>query len=383
MKVAILTFHRAHNYGAVLQCYALYRALSEKGIACDVLDYSPDYFEKMYHILPQNCSLKTSIMTYVCHILLRNMLKERAVNFDRFISEQIPLSVEMYKREEDLRALPYDAIIVGSDQVWHNKTALFDPVFFLSTKAFEGKKKYSYAASFGMDKLPPELTSEYKNRLQGYRMISVREESGVSILKDLIGVTPVVSCDPTLLLNTAMWKQIAGEKPLVEGDYIFLYYVKQPRAIRAYAKALSEKMKCKVICCSCVFSGGAMNKYEYLSGRADHRDGFITMNAISPDQFLNLILHSKYVLCSSFHATVFSIIFHKQFLSQTVWEGGTRNDRVENLLAFSGLSDRTINNSSANITEDIDWHSVDQNIDNMRDHALQYLEDIGFDLNKA
>ena len=87
MKVAILTFHRAHNYGAVLQCYALYRALSEKGISCDVLDYSPDYFYKMYNILPYKHSLKTSIGTYVCHILLRSMLEERVENFNRFISE--------------------------------------------------------------------------------------------------------------------------------------------------------------------------------------------------------------------------------------------------------------------------------------------------------
>ncbi len=383
MKVAILTFHRAHNYGAVLQCYALYRALSEKGISCDVLDYSPDYFYKMYNILPYKHSLKTSIGTYVCHILLRSMLEERVENFNRFISEYISLSAKTYNCEEDLTSIPYDAIIVGSDQVWNNKTALFDPVFFLSTKAFEVKRKYSYAASIGMDKIPPDLTAEYKNRLQGYRMISVREESGVSILKDLLHITPVVSCDPTLLLNTAMWKQIAGEKPLVEGDYIFLYYVKQPSAIRAYAKALSEKMKCKVICCSCMFSGGALKKYEFLSGKADRRDGFVTMNSISPDQFLNLILHAKFMLCSSFHATVFSIIFHKQFLSQTVWEGGKTNDRVKNLLAFSGLLDRIINNSSANITDSIDWQSVDQNIENMRENGLKYLEDISLDLNKA
>ena len=79
----------------------------------------------------------------------------------------------------------------------------------------------------------------------------------------------------------------------------------------------------------------------------------------------------------------FDAIVHKQFLSQTVWEGGKTNDRVKNLLAFSGLSDRTTNNSSANITDSIDWQSVDQNIENMRENGLKYLEDISLDLNKA
>ena len=383
MKVAILTFHRAHNYGAVLQCYALSKALSSAGIACEVLDYSPEYFYKMYNVFPPNHSPKTILTTYTCHILLRKMLKVRNENFERFISEKIPLSENTYYKGDDLVSIPYDAIIVGSDQVWHNKTAKFDPVFFLSIKAFEGKRKYSYAASFGMDKLPSELFGEYRARLKGYRMMSVREESGVSILEELLGLTPVVSCDPTILLNADMWHQIAGEKPLVKNDYIFLYYVKQPKTIREYAKTLSKKTKCRVICCSCMFSGGALKKYQYLSGKNDRRDGFLTMNFLSPDQFLNLILHSKYVLCSSFHATVFSIFFHKQFLSQTVWEDGKINDRVQNLLAYTGLLDRTINNSSAVITEKIDWKVVDQSVASMREYGLRYLDNIKKDLNNT
>jgi hypothetical protein len=73
--------------------------------------------------------------------------------------------------------------------------------------------------------------------------------------------------------------------------------VKQPEKIRAYAKKLSEQLNCKVICCSCVFSGGNVKKYNYMSGRADRIDGFRTANSISPDKFLNLILHAEYVLC--------------------------------------------------------------------------------------
>lgn len=358
------------------------KTVHDLGIDCDVLDYVPDYFDKMYHVYPEGGSVPFRLKTHITRVLLSGMLKERSANFERFVSQHLKLSKKMYHAQEEFDLSAYDAIITGSDQVWHPRTARFDPVYFLSGAAFADKKKYSYAASFGIDQLPTELETEYQKRLSGYRMISVRESSGVPIVEALTGSSPVVSCDPTFLLSTGDWQSIAGSEPLVKGDYIFLYYVKMPEEIRSYAKQLSKRLNCRVVCCSCLFPKSNSLKYHYLSGKADREDGFETRNAISPDQYLNLILHSKYVLTSSFHATVFSILFHKQFLSQVVWEDGSINDRVQNLLSLTGLSGRTINHLDS-LDEEIPWCEVDRSILEQRENGLSYLASVRDDMEKS
>lgn len=383
MKLAIVTFHRANNYGAVLQCYALNRAMLNKGIDCEVLDYAPGYFTRMYRVLPKKTLTKRGIKTLLCHVLLRKMLKARNEKFADFVSCRLKLSAKTFDTPDEADLTGYDAVITGSDQVWNPTAAEFDRIFFLYGKGFENLKKYSYAASFGLDKLPEHLTEEYQNRLNDYCRISVREKSAVPIVEALTGKAPVVSCDPTFLLSADDWKALAGEKPLVPGDYIFLYYVKQPKEIRAYAKKLAAQTKCRVICTSCYFTKVPGTLYRYMGGKADAEDGFETMNAVSPDEFLNLILHAKYVLCSSFHGTVFSILFEKRFLSQTVWGDGSKNDRVENLLALAGLSHRTISSPDAAIDTAEDWKAVGSRIDVLRNDGHQYLETIVTDDREA
>lgn len=378
MKIAIVTFHRAYNYGAVLQCYALQKTLQAIGVDCDVLDYAPSYFERMYNLLPERLLSKKGLKQAFVRTLMRKYLAERCRNFEKFLDEYLILSKDTYHTAEALEQaeLPYDALIAGSDQVWNDVCAKFDPVFFLYGKAFEGKKKYSYAASFGFSALPSERRDDYLERLKDYRMISVREKNGSDILEELLDKRSVVSCDPTFLHSSDEWKQIAGDKPLIAGNYIFLYHVKLPTAIRSYAAKLSEKTGCRVVCVSCHFHGSPKNIYSYQSGRLDKREGFQSCHSCSPAEFLNYILYAKYVLSSSFHGTVFSILFHKQFLSQTVWKNEKPNERVINLLKQLGLQERTINQAAADIDAPIDWDSVDSAADNMRQNGKQYLENL-------
>ena len=121
--------------------------------------------------------------------------------------------------------------------------------------------------------------------------------------------------------------------------------------------------------------------YDYMSGKIDEGPGFISYNTASPNEFLNLIKYAKYVLTSSFHGTVFSILFHKQFLTQTIWGDGSVNERVINLLDQVGLSKRSINNKTNDIDEVENWKLVDQMVSDMRSGGVQYLrtvlDDIG------
>lgn len=382
MKLAIVTFHRAYNYGAVLQCYALQKTLRSMDADCEVLDYAPVYFERMYKILPERLLSKKGLKRAIVRTLMQKKLAERCRNFENFLSGHLVLSKEKYTAAGELEnaKLPYDALIAGSDQVWNDICAKFDPVFFLYGKAFDDKRKYSYAASMGFAELPKELRDEYIKRLKDYRIISMREKTGADIVEELLDKRPVISCDPTFLCSSDEWKQLAGETPLISGDYIFLYHVKLPKEIRKYTAELSKKTGLRVICVSCHFHGAPKKVYSYQSGIADREEGFIPCHSCSPAEFLNYILHAKYVLSASFHGTVFSILFQKQFLSQTVWENGKPNDRVINLLEQLGLQDRTINRTSADIDIPIDWKAVEIAVEGMRKNGKQYLETLLSDI---
>ncbi len=379
-RIAIVTFHRAYNYGAVLQACALNRFLKDKAVLCDVLDYYPKYFHKMYHILPYRYFSANGNKTLVCHLLLFNVLSRRNRGFERFLRRNVSLSQNTYSSLNGV-CLPYDAYIAGSDQIWNTAAAKFDPAFFLSMNLFSNKAKYSYAASFGLKKIPNELKDAYLKRLDDFRMISVREESGVSIVEELIGRSPEVVCDPTFLLDTKIWDDICGDKKIIDGDYIFLYYVKQPTEIREFAMQLAKDKHCKVVCLSCYFVENNRLKYNFLSGKEDRSCGFLSVNSASPDEFVNLIKHAKYVLTSSFHGTVFSALYHKSFLSQTIWNDGSSNERVVNLLNKLGLLNQSINSKFPNIDNEINWDIVDNAVNKLRQDGSNYLCAVLNDIN--
>ena len=180
MKVGILTFQSAYNYGAVFQCYALNRAINEMGHKCETIDYQPHYFKEIYNIEKPFYWHHPPIKTWIKHLKVRRILKTRNENFEKFISEEIPLSEKRYYSHKDFdgTSLPYQLIISGSDQVWNDKCAFFDPVYFAYFDSSAAIRKVSYAASFGFGKIPDDLSSQYRERLCEYSHISVREKTG-------------------------------------------------------------------------------------------------------------------------------------------------------------------------------------------------------------
>ena len=209
MKTAIVTFVRAYNFGAVLQCYALQEAMRSVGIDTEVLDYYPEYFYRDYRLMVTTS--KSTIGRFIRHIvrfLTKGVIRRRIKSFESFIKVYIRLSEKQYRTGADFEMNPpdYDAYVVGSDQVWNQGLTNFDPVFFLMNDAMAGKKKYSYAASFGDSDIPDHLKAKYIEMLKGWDGYSVREESGAALLNQLIQEKVEVSCDPTLLLNADQWK---------------------------------------------------------------------------------------------------------------------------------------------------------------------------------
>lgn len=374
MKAAIMTFVRAYNYGAVLQSYALNKVINDNGVLCETIDYNPEYFYNLYNytymdkrrIVPFR-----PIKKWKGLLSVTKSIKVRNRSFEKFISKNIRLSEKQYKDNEELRELSnkYDVFFTGSDQVWNDKCAKFDPAFFLDFIDCE-EKKFSYAASFGFDKIPSELKDTYFQRLNGYNRYSVREDDGVKIIEDLLNKQATKCCDPTLLLDKNEWNKLTNDK-LFNTDYILVYYANCSDELMDYAYKLSKEKNMKVICFT-----SPLNHNDLLKDRYE-KYGFINMSISGPQEFVTLFKKAKYVVTSSFHGTVFSIIFEKKFVTVPKLGNGKKNNRSTDLLNSLQLSDRIGHDFNDNVVDnEIDWKSVGEKLEKIRENSLDYIKEI-------
>lgn len=371
MKIAITTFHRAYNYGAVLQCYALYHSLKTLGHKCYVLDYWPKYFYNQYYVHGDFSLTHPPVKTWINHLRINKVLNKRNKGFEEFLENYLQLyPVDIDDGRISLKNNTFDLFITGSDQVWNDRCARFDRNYFLDFPSAKKSDRASYAASFGLKKISENLREEYKNRLSGFKAYSVRENDGKDILEDLLGITASVNCDPTLLLSQHDWNDVASNDMDSSSPYVLVYYVTKTNKLQEQAYAYAKKNGYKLITLPCNMS------IDVLTGKNDDSfDAELHLNA-SPVEFLNLFKNASYVFTNSFHGTVFSLLYHKQFFSQIKLEGNKRNNRALNLLHQVGLTPDNFSSDAFNTNIDTDWDFVDRNIAIMRKEGLNYLSAI-------
>jgi len=374
MKAAVVTFVRAYNYGAVLQCYALCKTLKKLGIDTETIDYYPEYFKNLYNLNyigePRYFPYRP-IKSWLKFTPMWMKLNRRNRGFEKFITKYIPITSKQYTSFESLNAenFNYDVYISGSDQVWSDKCANFDPTFFLQFSAALHSKRTSYAASFGFASIPDSSKEEYIKRLNGWNSYSVREESGQKILKDLLNINSTVCCDPTLLLTHAEWNATRAKKK-IKKPYILVYSVNASKELYKYAKQLSNEKGMKVIYVPCVLH------HNHIMGTFVNEYGFRTLSHVSPDEWLDLFANASYVLTDSFHGTVFSIIFRRQFMTVINHAGG-KNHRASELLKSLCIPERELSNGFINTIDiSINWKDIEENLSLLRSTACSYLENL-------
>ena len=234
-KVGIVTFHSTNNYGAALQCYALQKALEKINFDSYVINYTADMLKRPYGMTALK---EKGIVRFILgniYFLLRSF---RNRNFSAF-REKIKQTGVI--NPDDLQKLndEFDCFITGSDQVWNGSITSYDPVYFLRFVDDEHKRK-SYAASFGMDRIPQDKKELYKRLLDKFSVYNVREESGKEIIKDLLGEVVNQTIDPTLLLCRNEWECVA--KNQVKNDkYIFVYQISPSRHLPIIVNELRKK----------------------------------------------------------------------------------------------------------------------------------------------
>lgn len=372
-KIGIITFIRPCNYGAALQCYALNRVFSALGAQVVTVDYWPTYFKNRYYpkTVPLTWSMKGYKEWYHARVV-RRIKERRNKKFEKFINNYVIKTSETTHNITELQEYALSSgirkWITGSDQVWSDSCAAFDPAYFLDFALPSGSAKYSYAASFGMSEIREKLKNEYTRRLSGYRRYSVREQSGVSMIQELLNVEVNVHCDPTLLLTANEWEQVASSGN--KGNYILIYHVKKADLLIKKAAELSRKTGLRVILFSPYF------QYQNVDTCITRKNGYATAMESSPQDFISLIKNAKYVLTNSFHGTVFCALFHKEFWSQLQFLEGGSNNRSANLMKKLGLMHRVLEPGSDLQQSAINWEHSDSAIAEMREEALSYIKSI-------
>lgn len=353
MRVGIITFHWALNYGAVLQAYALQTCLQRLGHEVEIIDYRPSWaYDNQSRPFPRRISEAINIIDF--HL--------RRYTFRKFVNKKLKVSKQRYYYGDSISG--YDVVISGSDQVFnpdiiaHNGS--IDDTYLLATVT-PGTKKISYAASFGNSSLASEYRETYSRLLSQFDAIGIRENSGVEIVQSL-GLNAELVPDPTLLL---------GDFSVLQSDthpkgkhYIFSYIFQSCSQSKMVQQTISDLLKSPICSIQTLLFLIKGNKGLYN---------------LSPSRWISAIEMSDYVITDSFHSTVFSLIAHRPFISLSLnaW-GSDWNERIKSLLKAVNLKERLLEKpTKENIIKlfntPIDWEDVEGKLYKLRNKGWTYL----------
>lgn len=357
MTVGIITFYNTINYGALLQGYSLQKKINEFGIECEIIQYECESISKREK--PIELTSIRNAKDLIKFITLKSSEESKFKKFNRFSSENIKYSKKVYTRESVKElSKDYESFIVGSDQVWNLNLSDGDYTYFLDFETDKSKKN-SYAASFGYEEIPDKYKELSKQYLKEFNNITVREESGSKIIKNIIDRDAKVVLDPTMLLTSEEWLDISKLKPSEE-KYILLYFIHNKKETFKFARELAKKKGLKLI---------------YINISPKPAFGMKNVRDASPEEFLGLVKNAEYVITGSFHGTVFSINFNKKFFFEINKNKGNYNTRIANLVKALDLEDRAIDNIE-DIDMPINYECVNKKLNELRESSICKLCEI-------
>lgn len=371
MRIGILTLPLHTNYGGILQAYALQTVLERMGNEVYVLgtDFRPTKESFSFCMRWALRQIKQLITKGQCMPLNYNkaqieLSQARTFYTSQFVKKHI--HEKIVKSLYDITPNDYDAFVVGSDQIWrtqYNQKWLgqkIDDVFLGFTQGWD-VRRVAYAASFGTNsiEIEKEDLGVCKKSIGQFNAISVREESGVDICKENLGVNAVVMPDPTMLLTKDDYIKLIS-KVQDPNRHQLLSYILADTSDNAKLREKIAKQKHLEI--NIVNKPICSNKNNSLSSQP------------SVENWLQGFADCDYVITDSFHACVFSILFHKPFTAIANRSGGV--DRFVSLLRTFGLADRLIYSvDEYREMPEIRWEKVDEVLKENRDLGLNFLKD--------
>lgn len=358
MKIGIITFHTALNYGAVLQTYATYTILRNLGNDAEIINYHAPFNEKRF--APKGVKYFLNIRN-VANILLHNSCQHfNKEVFESFIANHLKTTPPYYNTSELLKLNEvFDTFISGSDQVWNLACTEGDKTYYL-TFVDDFRKRNAYAVSLGYNKIPENMESIYTKLINGFNNISVREKAGIKIVKTLTGKDATLVLDPTLLLTRNQWEKIADFSKVPTDRYLLMYLMSEDKSLVKFAREFANKSKLPII---------------YINQRTFKMARVTNIQDITPEQWIGLFLRAETIVTNSFHGLVFSINFHKLFYTKYI-PNSISNSRLETILDLLSLHSRRLGSSTYDVNSVIDYTKVDAKLGELKDISISYLKRI-------
>lgn len=351
MKISIITFHCAHNYGAVLQAYALQEQLKLLGHNVSILDYRPDYLVAPYKLWNKSRyqgTIQENIKAFIVDLMTLFRRVVKYYRFEQFISKCLTLS-------SGANNISSDVIVVGSDQIWSYRFTKFDPMYFGLIDNNKRTPIIAYAASMEGYSLSTDQINIFKDLISNIDSISVREASLKKFVSEMSNKVVTHVLDPTLLIDKKCWQCFV--RPHMSDDkYVLIYDMKNVSNIKTYAENISRHINCRIL---------QINPIVHKEWRRGVKQ------TSSPAEFIRLFANASYVVTTSFHGTAFAIIFNIPFV--TIKCNDHKESRLLSLLDSLSLNSRLVDSVNFDVNLEIDWTVVNRKLSDLKKISTDFI----------
>ena len=353
-KVGIITFHCSNNYGAVLQAYGLQEYLKKMGYDAYIINYTPEYKLKMYAKSSVRYWLSRNpykcLKRFITEMRIRQIRIDRWNAFQSFREEF--LNLYPYNKEDGYKE--FDAILLGSDQIWNTGLTggYFDGIFW--GEGFECKT-ISYAASSRKQNYNSEEKEIIKKYLQRLSAVSVREEKFKDYLQSFCHQDITVVLDPSLLAGIDIYKNIS-KKPL-QKNYLLIYEISRHKITQEIAHIIAAQQKLQIV--------------ELVNSPISQETSLD--QSASPEEFIGYVENASFVITTSFHGLAFSFLFKRDFYA--VKQNTDADDRLISFLKKVGLEDRFISSADEIKNYRIDYLAPSSRYKQIQKKSSDFLRD--------
>lgn len=376
--IGIITYHHYYNYGTMLQALALQEKVEQLGYQAELIDFKQDNSLSRYEMLKLRIKRMPVYIKerkkYRALADSREKIKEKNELFEQFYKTYLHVGKKKYTTTQQLMENPpvYDGYVVGSDQTWNPFVANSPEAFFLPFVENKSKKG-SYGPSLAVKSLSDEKEKEYRKKLSNFSFLSCREQDGAQLLSRITQKEVKCVLDPTLLLSAKEWGKYC-EFEIPKELYILVYFLGEKSEHRRAVEKIQKLTNWKIISLPAAYLEMENNDYKKVWG--------------GPKEFLSLIRGAALICTDSFHGTMFSINFQRNFFSfckSSDSEESSENSRLYSALNIFGLSNRIIHNMDNLTAEDIsiDYKNVIPILEEQRRDSIEYLENMLFEMTKG
>jgi ferredoxin len=380
-KVGIVSCYFKNNYGSMLQAYATQKILDNNNIENETINIAQNkefkknkkkyYMNQIFNfkfIKEKFGMAKLKIYKKINKELGKN-ISIRTKKYNEFKNEfNLSRTSNNYKDLTEQCVEKYSNIIVGSDQLWLPVNVVAD--YYTLNWVPNNINKVSYSTSFGFSNIPSKYYDLYKKFLKRINHLSTREESGLKIIKDITGIDGKLVCDPTMLLTKEEWEKEATQGKIYNEKYIFCYFLGKNIEHRKFVEKLKEKTGYKIV---------SLNHADEYVKYSDKFCDYAPYD-VGPREWINLVKNAEYVCTDSFHGTVFSILFNKEFFDFRRYNNKSvmsTNSRIDSLLNVAGIDKNRICTGNEDIEEilknKINYDEVNERIEKFREESKEWL----------